>query len=41
MSNVSVFTRRDPFAEFDSLVRSAFSPTQGSAARLARRRDRP
>ncbi len=26
MSNVSVFTRRDPFAEFDSLVRSAFSP---------------
>ncbi|WP_305883263.1 Hsp20/alpha crystallin family protein [Aeromicrobium sp. CnD17-E] len=34
MSNVSVFTRRDPFAEFDSLVRSAFSPTQGSAARL-------
>lgn len=33
MSNVSVFTRRDPFAEFDSLVRSAFSPA-GSASRL-------
>lgn len=33
MSNVSVFTRRDPFAEFDSLVRSAFSPS-GSTSRL-------
>jgi HSP20 family protein len=30
MSNVSVFTRRDPFAEFDSLVRSAFSPNGAS-----------
>ncbi|MGQ2910659.1 Hsp20/alpha crystallin family protein [Aeromicrobium sp.] len=33
MSNVSVFTRRDPFAEFDSLVRNAFSPS-GSTSRL-------
>lgn len=31
MSNVSVFTRRDPFAEFDSLVRSAFSPAGGTS----------
>lgn len=33
MSNASVFTRRDPFAEFDSLVRSAFTPG-GSTSRL-------
>ncbi|GAA4686865.1 Hsp20/alpha crystallin family protein [Phytohabitans rumicis] len=26
MSTVSLWTRRDPFAEFDALVRSAFSP---------------
>lgn len=31
MSNVSVFTRRDPFAEFDSLVRNAFSPSGGTS----------
>jgi len=31
MSNVSVFTRRDPFAEFDSLVRSAFSPSSSTS----------
>lgn len=35
MSNASLFTRRDPFAEFDSLVRSAFTPTAGATQRLA------
>lgn len=34
MSNVSLFTRRDPFAEFDSLVRTAFSPAAGTSQRL-------
>ena len=34
MSNVSLFTRRDPFAEFDSLVRTAFAPAAGTSQRL-------
>ncbi len=28
MSTLSLWTRRDPFAEFDALVRSAFRPTR-------------
>ncbi len=27
MSNLTLWTRRDPFAEFDTIVRSAFGPT--------------
>ncbi|ADG99061.1 heat shock protein Hsp20 [Segniliparus rotundus DSM 44985] len=28
MSNMTVWTRRNPFAEFDALVRNAFGPTE-------------
>ena len=33
MSNITLWTRRDPFAEFDALARRAFTPA--GAARLA------
>jgi len=33
MSNVTLWTRRDPFAEFDTLVRRAFGPVALPAAR--------
>ena len=34
MSNVSLFSRRDPFAEFDSLVRTAFGTPAAPTQRL-------
>ena len=33
MSNLTLWTRRDPFAEFDSLVRRAFGPVAGAPVR--------
>ncbi|MDG4832811.1 Hsp20/alpha crystallin family protein [Solwaraspora sp. WMMD1047] len=32
MSTLSLWTRRDPFTEFDALVRTAFGPAQGRPA---------
>ena len=29
MTNLTLWTRRDPFAEFDALIRSAFGPLEG------------
>ncbi len=37
-NNLSLFTRRDPFAEFDSLVRTAFGPAGSSTATPVSRR---
>src|SRR5947199_3823353 len=31
MSSLSLWTRRDPFAEFDAIVRQAFAPAQATA----------
>jgi HSP20 family molecular chaperone IbpA len=43
MTNVSLWTRRDPFAEFDAIVRQAFGPAQAKgfvpAAEIAREGD--
>jgi HSP20 family molecular chaperone IbpA len=33
MKTVSLWTRRDPFAEFDALVRAAFGPVAGQGTR--------
>jgi HSP20 family protein len=30
MTNVSLWTRRDPFAEFDAIVRNTFGPANGA-----------
>ncbi len=36
MSTVSLFSRRDPFADFDSLVRTAFGPAGSGVATSSR-----
>ena len=37
MSTLSLWTRRDPFADFDAAVRAAFAPTSFTPAAEARR----